>query len=205
MGRHGQSSIAGADLGADHAPVVVAPEALRFAGQQDLAARVVANDPLERREQLREIGPVAGSEAEQLHLRSHAHAEPGDPLEGRVPLPDQVRGQPGIAERVDLAQDVERRRRPDELGVHGGAAAPLALLDEQHGRSLLHAAGGGGQAGHAATEHEDVHAGGRHVLAGSFVCPEKSIQTALRRVKCASDSWPLSKPTPESLKPASGV
>ena len=91
--------------------------------------------------------------------------------------------------------------------MDGGAAGALPLLDEHHARAELHAARRRRQSGHARSEDEDVDPLllGPHVPAGSLRWPEKSIQTALRRVKCASDSWPFSKPTPESLKPASGV
>ena len=62
-----------------------------------------------------------------------------------------------VHDLADLAVDV--RVQPAEIGHAGGgahAAEKAVALDQQHPRAVARRAGGGGDAGRAAAEHDDV-------------------------------------------------
>ena len=144
---HGSpGSIAADHRGPDHSVLLVLEQAVGLGLDEQFAPRVVAHDPLHRRDQQPEVDLVANAEAEQLDLGTDRDPERDDPVQSHPLARDQMRAESGIPERIDLAQDLERGGRPDELGLDGRSADTVRLLDHRDPRALLDAAGRGGQA-----------------------------------------------------------
>jgi hypothetical protein len=104
----------------------------------------------------RQVGTVPAAEAEQVHRGPHLDAERPNPFDGAGVVVDHGLGERRIAARVHPPHHIERRGRPDELGVLRGAADGPALLHDDRRAATLERPRGCRQTGHASPNDQQI-------------------------------------------------